>query len=84
MNPGSIEARAEGCLCPIIDNCYGLGRGQNGARYGWYISGNCQMHGKVLAERPSHKPARKATPKVAPKKAKTHTKASRVRKAHSR
>lgn len=43
--PGSEEARAAGCACAVIDNHYGRGRGGNGAEYGWYISGDCPVHG---------------------------------------
>ncbi len=42
--PGTPEARAVGCSCPVMDNCNGLGRGGDGRRYGWYISSECEFH----------------------------------------
>ena len=41
-NPGSQEARDQGCLCPRMDNC--------GGRFapippdGWYIREDCPLH----------------------------------------
>ena len=43
-NPGSQEARTAGCLCPIMDNNYGKGRGGDGSRWGWIVVGNCPVH----------------------------------------
>lgn len=43
-NPGSAEARAIGCICPVIDNHHGRGRGGDGARYGWYMRADCWLH----------------------------------------
>ena len=43
-NPGSKEALELGCLCPVLDNCHGLGRGQDGERYGWWVNGYCPIH----------------------------------------
>jgi len=43
-NPGSLEAVAKGCTCPVIDNHYGegaWGRGTEGIF--WYTSG-CPVH----------------------------------------
>ncbi len=42
--PGSQEARDGGCLCPVMDNNYGAGRGGNGPRWGWIVVGNCPVH----------------------------------------
>lgn len=42
--PGSAEAKALGCTCPITDNGHGAGRGGNGERFGWWISGDCPLH----------------------------------------
>lgn len=42
-NPGSDEARAQGCRCPVLDNCHG-----KAAPYppdGWFINENCPLHG---------------------------------------
>jgi len=42
--PGSAEAQENGCKCPSIDNCHGKGRGGDGERFGWVVSGNCELH----------------------------------------
>ena len=42
--PGSDEARAQGCKCPRIDNHYGLGKAGRGNIYGWFLSGECELH----------------------------------------
>lgn len=47
-NPGSKEAINQGCTCPVIDNCYGKGIGQNGEKFGWYMSADCSIHGNKL------------------------------------
>lgn len=45
-NPGSPEAVAQGCTCPVIDNHYGKGVpvGKDGAPLFW-CSEKCPMHG---------------------------------------
>lgn len=43
--PGSDEAVNKGCVCPIIDNCYGKGVGENGEQYGWWVTAECPLHG---------------------------------------
>nr|DAS94098.1 MAG TPA: hypothetical protein [Caudoviricetes sp.] len=43
--PGSVEAAKQGCVCPIIDNCYGKGVGGNGAEHGWWVTAECPLHG---------------------------------------
>jgi hypothetical protein len=48
LAPGSIEAREQGCSCAVIDNHYGRGRGGDGTRWGWFISGDCRVHGSEL------------------------------------
>ena len=43
-NPGSKEARAKGCLCPVIDNHYGEGMPYpDGPRF--WINAECPVHG---------------------------------------
>ena len=37
-NPGSKEAREQGCLCPIIDNEHGKGYLGNGEQFGFVIN----------------------------------------------
>ena len=43
-NPGSDEAIAQGCSCPVMDN--GHGRGWQGGP-GFVISTGCPLHGEV-------------------------------------
>lgn len=42
--PGSYAAHLKGCKCPRIDNHHGHGYGGNGLKYGWVISGDCELH----------------------------------------
>jgi len=42
-NPGSNEARARGCTCPVIDNHHGRGVPLPGGNKFW-ITGNCPVH----------------------------------------
>ena len=44
-NPGSTDARAQGCTCPVIDNHHGDGFERFGERLFW-INDNCKLHGK--------------------------------------
>ena len=46
LPPGSPEAVDKGCTCPVMDNGYGKGRGGNGECLGWWIAGDCPIHGK--------------------------------------
>ena len=55
-NPGSKEAGNEGCTCATMDNCYGKGRGQDGEQFGWWISGNCPLHGSKPLVDAEHRP----------------------------
>lgn len=50
-NPGTKEAIAADCKCPVIDNCHGAGayNDENGKPLFW-INGNCPIHGNELAE----------------------------------
>jgi hypothetical protein len=45
-NPGSVEARALGCSCPLIDNGYSKGAyaNENGDP-AWWIAHECPLHG---------------------------------------
>jgi hypothetical protein len=59
--PGSDEARAAGCLCPVLDNAHGRGayglEGGEGALF--WCDTRCPLHGvRVCAQRPTHDPAR--------------------------
>lgn len=44
MTPGSDEAIAAGCLCPVMDN--GYGRGYLGSSY-FVMHEGCPIHGSV-------------------------------------
>ncbi len=46
--PGSSAAVAIGCLCRVMDNSHGLGRGCDGHRWGWYVSGDCPIHAEPV------------------------------------
>ena len=43
-HPGSPEAVAQGCTCPIIDNNHGEGFVYDGAVMFWYAD-DCPLHG---------------------------------------
>ncbi len=42
-NPGSREAQAIGCKCPVIDNHHGAGMPYPNGPHFW-ISGDCPVH----------------------------------------
>ena len=44
-NPGSEEARKQGCLCPIVDNEFGKGYLGDGERFGFVSNEHCPLHG---------------------------------------
>lgn len=46
--PGSPEAVARGCTCPIIDNGHGRGHFGDGEKYGWWTTEGCPLHGALL------------------------------------
>jgi hypothetical protein len=52
-NPGSSDALDQGCLCPVMDNCYGAGaQGTNGKPQDekvFWQAANCPLHGKKTA-----------------------------------
>ncbi len=43
-NPGSEEAIAKGCTCPVLDNCHGRGAYGNADRYGFWYDAGCPLH----------------------------------------
>lgn len=43
-NPGSNEAIALGCVCPVLDNNHGLYAPH--PPEGFWISGDCKLHNK--------------------------------------
>jgi hypothetical protein len=46
-NPGSDEARAEGCNCPVLDNNHG--KWAPWGDDGWWQRVDCPVHGTSLA-----------------------------------
>jgi hypothetical protein len=44
-NPGSASARESGCFCPTDDNFHGAGRYGDGAKFGWFRTQDCPLHG---------------------------------------
>ncbi len=46
-NPGSKEAIAKGCRCPVIDNHYGKGIPTEDGLEFWY-SADCPVHNKAF------------------------------------
>lgn len=57
MNPGSKEAIAQGCACPIIDNHYGKGFPRGGKVVFW-ISELCPIHSKGAKNDTQNEPCR--------------------------
>ena len=43
-NPGSDEAIAQGCRCPVYDNCHGKGCGYGEGMF--WINGDCPLHAR--------------------------------------
>jgi hypothetical protein len=41
-NPGSDAALAQGCICAVLDNCYG--KFAPWPPDGWYITAGCPVH----------------------------------------
>lgn len=56
--PGSPEAVAQGCTCPVMDNGHGRGLFGDGERFGWVMSWDCPLHGTEANKKsgPSSKP----------------------------
>lgn len=44
-NPGSDEALEKGCLCPVLDNAHGEGRGLDGSVF--WVASDCPIHGAL-------------------------------------
>jgi hypothetical protein len=45
MNPGSDEARAGGCKCPVIDNSHGRGAYDTPGGPVFWVNDDCPIHG---------------------------------------
>jgi hypothetical protein len=52
-SPGSKEAHAAGCRCPILDNAYG--KGYMGMEGIFVVNGECPIHGENVKARPNDK-----------------------------
>ena len=53
-NPGSKEAIALGCLCPVLDNCGGAGfYMMSSTQLCFYINCICPIHGATPFDTPS-------------------------------
>ena len=50
-NPGSKEAQVLGCVCPVLDNSYGIGYLGNGEKFGFVINENCPLHAPTTEEK---------------------------------
>lgn len=48
LSPGSDEARAAGCICPVMDNQYG--KGYEGMPGIFVRSGACPVHDKTVSK----------------------------------
>lgn len=57
-HPGSAEARAMKCRCPVIDNHYGDGCGlrDEHGRALYYIAEGCPLHWRGLVQRQQPEP----------------------------
>lgn len=45
LAPGSPEAVAAGCLCPVIDNCRGAGAYTDAEGHAqFWVNGECPVH----------------------------------------
>ncbi len=48
-NPGSDDARSQGCTCPVMDNCRGAGI-PTSTGVCFYYASDCPMHGAGLPD----------------------------------
>lgn len=46
LKPGSPEAVAMGCACPVLDNGHGKGWLGDGKQFGWVVNEDCPLHGQ--------------------------------------
>jgi hypothetical protein len=53
-NPGSDEAVAAGCTCPVMDNARGRGipiaTDEGELQIAYWINGNCPIHGNKVSK----------------------------------
>ena len=43
-HPGSEEAQALGCICPVIANCHGQGIRRGNGEIGFWMTAGCPVH----------------------------------------
>jgi hypothetical protein len=47
--PGSTEAQAQGCTCPVADNKFGKGQpSENGDSANYWVRTDCPVHDKLV------------------------------------
>lgn len=49
-SPGSDEAQARGCTCPVLDNAHGNGAYHQDGQPLFWIAKGCPLHGTALAQ----------------------------------
>jgi hypothetical protein len=49
--PGSDEAIAQGCTCPVLDNGRGRGAYQVDGKWQFWINADCPLHGLATPSR---------------------------------
>jgi hypothetical protein len=54
-NPGSKEAREQGCTCPVIDNNFGEGAPDGLGGVGFDVNAGCPLHGFARLPKPLFK-----------------------------
>ncbi len=52
MIPGTREAQQGGCICPVMDNDNGAGIPLGDGQIGYWVSGDCPIHGLHKAPEP--------------------------------
>ena len=55
MSPGSDEAVAAGCLCPVLDNARGRGAWGSDGEIFWRVA-DCPLHGEGTNTRRENPP----------------------------
>lgn len=60
LRPGSPEALASGCRCPVLDNAHGAG--YLGLGKVWVMQMDCPLHGGIDAAMPNCEPTDSAKP----------------------
>jgi hypothetical protein len=60
INPGSNEAIAQGCTCPVLDNAHGKGCGYIGKDGNplYWTNENCPLHGNQSSKWRAYDPSK--------------------------